>query len=143
MCPTMQEVCPTMFLNTLVISDYMVGTAISRNPVSPDHRGGKRKNCMIPESVRQSISDHIALFPRVASHYCRADTNFEYLETSVKSVSNMYRLYVEWMKGKEGERVATLRQYEDDNKHRIKFFQPRKDRCDICVAYEIKCGTFH
>lgn len=95
---------------------------------------------MVPDYVHQSIEDHIASFPRVSSHYCRADTTFEYLETNVKNVANMYRLYREWIKDKEyGPKVATKRQYEDDfnSKHRINFYQPRKDRCDECIAYEL------
>ena len=136
----MIEVCQTMFLNTLVISEFMVRTALQKNIVSPERRGGKRQSREIPSSVTQSIRDHIASFPRVASHYCRAETTFEYLETNVKSVANMHRLYLDWMKdNKAREQLATRRQYEDEfiNKHRIKFFQPRKDLCDECVAYSL------
>lgn len=136
------RVCQSMFLNTLVISDKVVRTACSKlsdgGKYSPDKRGGRKGN-LKSEAVVKSISDHIASFPRVASHYCRANSSCQYLEAKVDSVANMHRLYAEWMREhKPEQKQATLRQYTDHfNTLNLKFHKPRKDQCDICFAWKI------
>lgn len=131
------KVCKDMFKSTLVVSDSTISTALKKRG-SPEKRGKVGVKRVIPEAVIKSIHNHIQKFPRVESHYCRKDTTYEYLEEMVGSVSNMHRLYLEWMDSNHrGQQKATLRQYTDQfNMLKIKFFQPRKDLCAHCVSYE-------
>ncbi|CAH0555186.1 unnamed protein product [Brassicogethes aeneus] len=87
--------------------------------VTPDKRGRhSSRRFVISEVVKKSIRDHINLFPRVPSHYCRENTSKEYLEDGL-SIAKMYRLYRDWCSEK-------------------KLNLPKKDRCETCVDFELK-----
>ncbi|VEN39635.1 unnamed protein product, partial [Callosobruchus maculatus] len=81
------EICKTMFINTLGITDMWVTTALKKvdasevGTVTPDKRGvhNNRPN-KISNDVKMSIKQHIEMFPTVESHYCRARTTKRYLE---------------------------------------------------------------
>ena len=97
------KVCKSFYLNTLGISESRIRYIYAHKDIDtgtarPSLWGKHTKNEVGPE-VKDSVRSHIDEFPRVQSHYCRARTNKEYLETGL-SLSKMYDLYVEWMKGK-------------------------------------------
>ena len=93
------EVCKTMFLTTLNISESWIKTIVSKlkrgYDVSPDRRGknSKRGN-VIPEVVKESIREHINLSPRKESHYIRKDSKKEYLDQHL-SMATMHDFYVQ------------------------------------------------
>lgn len=140
----MKRVCKVMFLNTLAISETMVDTALHKMGdscgISPDKRGKhqNRPQAMSQEK-RESVITHINMFPRVASHFCRANSNKEYLEENVKSVANMFRLYETWATKIGILDVADERQYRDIFNHtpglNVDFFTPKKDQCEVCFAF--------
>lgn len=77
------------------------------------------------------VKEHINSFPRVESHYCRADSNREYLEGNL-SVVKMHALYAEQMNEKNLPPVK-LSQYRHIfcNNFNIYFHKPKKDRCNV------------
>ena len=61
---------------------------------------GKHTKRKTPEATRQSIFDHINLFPRVESHYCRKITRKDYFEGSL-NLKKLFELYVAYCLEKE------------------------------------------
>lgn len=135
------RVCKTFFLETLDISDQMVITAnkkaLSIGICSTDKRG-KHKNR--PHSIslqkKQFVREHIKSFPTVDSHYCRKDSQKQYLSPEL-SVSKMYRLYVEKCQS-TGHSPVKLSFYHQIfcKEFNISFHKPLKDLCDICSSYK-------
>lgn len=87
------KVCQEFFLNTLNISKQHIyyhfkkvqnpKTNIARSPLS-----GKHKKKFISEEQKDVVRLHIASFPVVGSHYCRAHTSKKYLERERSNISN-------------------------------------------------------
>jgi hypothetical protein len=136
------RVCQYFFLNTLAINQQWVLTALEKSQrstaiISPDRRGSfpRAKSPTVTERD-EKILEHINLFPKVPSHYCRARSSKLYLDPAL-NVAKMHRLYLEWAKDKGLSKVATLRQYRDQfNMMNISFFVPRKDQCNHCSSYD-------
>ena len=76
------EVCKTFFLATLNVSDTVIYTALDKRTsigtVHEDLRGTYAKRSHVnPE--KEHVIEHINSFPRMPSHYCRKETNKDYL----------------------------------------------------------------
>lgn len=138
-------VCKTMFLNTLGVSEMYVTTTLKKlssgNNITiiSDQRGRhtNRANRIDPE-VKESVREHIKLFPLVPSHYIRKNSKRLYLEKGL-SIRKMFRLYQEWANGNQIKIKATERQYRDifTSEFNIGFHKPKKDQCETCNAYEM------
>lgn len=135
------RVCKTLFLSTLQISEQVIKTVVKKLGqscwTSPDKRGLNKPGSRIPVETTQSVKDHINIFPRAASHFCRSNSTCEYLEEGVGSVKNMFRLYETWAQENGIAKPATYRQYLDVFNNTpgldIRFFKPKKVQC--CFAY--------
>lgn len=91
---------------------------------------------MVDETVTDDDKQHISMFPKVESHYCRKNSNREYLEENL-SYAVMYRLYQEWARGND-KKVATLSYYKNifDTQFNLGISKPKKDRCDTCECHQ-------
>jgi hypothetical protein len=94
----MIRVCKSFYLSTLNISQrrtsYFHQTkkrGITSTPEGDKRKGGKER---IGPETRQAIRDHINMFERMPSHYCRKDTQKEYLESTL-TLQKMDGLYLE------------------------------------------------
>lgn len=78
------------------------------------------------------LRSHIESFPRIASHYCRASSKKEYLESGL-SLIKMYEMYNEKCteSGKNPLKKSMYRQIFTEQ-YNIGFHVPKKDRCDLC-----------
>jgi len=132
-------VCKQFFLDTLAINDRVIRTAFEKvtecGTVNGDNRGAVRGRSNICADAKQRVVDHINRFPRVESHYCRASSSRQYLESGL-SLSQMYRLYVEEMAaiGQMTVKEHMYRKIFNEN-FNLSFFTPKKDQCDTCFAY--------
>lgn len=144
-------ICKQMFMRTLGICDSWISSAYQHvNPekgftVSPDKRGGKRKRVNEMTTLKiNSVKEHINLFPRVPSHYCRKRTKREYLEKGL-SIAKMARLYQKWAveENLPPNCIATQRQYRDvlNSNFNIGFYKPKKDQCGFCSMMKNKGNT--
>ena len=91
-----------MLINTLDISKKRVDTVFQKigdnDALISDKRGrSKKRPRAFDENKKQSVREHINLFPREDSHYGRNDSSREYLESSL-SLRKMFRLYIDWAK---------------------------------------------
>ncbi|KAK3908516.1 LOW QUALITY PROTEIN: Glutamine-rich protein 2, partial [Frankliniella fusca] len=137
-----EYVCKTMFINTLSISHAVIDSAYKHlkggdtHILSPDKRGrhGNRPK-KTTEDQKRYIRQHINLYPRVPSHYCRERSQREYLEWAL-SLKRMSNQYVEWCKETNvpAAAVASRRQYITVlcSEFNISFFKPKKDQCALC-----------
>lgn len=128
------NVCQEFFLNTLSISKQMVAYTLkhTRNGVrvQPSKRIAHNKT---PDNVLQGVIGHINSFPKVESHYCRAQTKREYLESHL-TVKLMHRLY------KEANPTTCVKEsyyrHIFNSMFNLGFHKPSNDRCDICDVYQ-------
>lgn len=140
----LRRVCKTMFLHTLGVVDSWVETSLikcAKGSCSPDKRGRQVHNRpkRWQQSVIDGVKEHILTFPKVHSHYCREDSNREYLETGL-SIAKMFRAYTMWVKSEKPneKRIANLRLYRKifNTKFNLGFFLPRKDQCELCNRWK-------
>ena len=132
----------TIFLSTLGINDSWVQTALQKqgkgSVLEVDKRGKSSLNRVrVDQKLIQGIKNHIESFPKVPSHYCRKDTNCEYLDER-PDVKKMHVLYLEEMtENHPMKSVATERQYRDIfSNYNFHFFKPKKDQWDVCFAWK-------
>lgn len=132
------RVCKEFYLGTLDISQRRVEWFHTKkmNENKYSDKRGKHPKRTVPEHIRKSIKSHIDSFPRMPSHYCRAQTRKEYLEANL-SLAKMYNLYVEKCT-QENAVPAKLHFYRlvFNSEYNIEFFVPKKDRCDTCMEFE-------
>lgn len=131
------QVCQQFFFNTLDVSSgrvyYYFGQNKSKPTITPSApRHGKHTKKVLSVEQKQGIRDHISKFPVVESHYCRKNTNKNYLYQGL-NMSIMYRLYVE-----ENAIPAKFSAYRNifNYEFNLAFFCPKKDRCDKCMSFE-------
>ncbi|KAJ8936118.1 hypothetical protein NQ314_012484 [Rhamnusium bicolor] len=116
--------------NTLAINNRIIFTTTKKRDengfLSADKRGRHGKQKRVKTEIINDIKEHIDLFPRVSSHYCRAKTNKQYLDGSL-NIAIMYRLYVENCK-RNGKEYAKLSMYTNilNTNTNIAFHVPKK-----------------
>lgn len=130
------QVCKQFFLGTLAISQKTVYCALQRrNSTTNTPQGsiqGKHTKRKVPEEMLQQVKNHINSFARVESHYCRADSRKEYLESGL-TITKMYELYSKKM---DEENLPAVKSSFYRNvfceQFNLSFHKPKKDRCEIC-----------
>ncbi|WAR18439.1 hypothetical protein MAR_000277 [Mya arenaria] len=134
------KVCKTFFLHTLSISERYISTAhrVSTTGFCQDDKRGRhtnRPNRISPAKVNM-VRLHIESFPTMESHYCRKDTNKDYLGPEL-SVSKLYSLYLEKCR-EQSQSPVSLSIYRKifNYEYNIAFHHPIKDQCDLCVSFE-------
>ena len=134
------SVCKTFFINTLDISDRIVRTALKKTStlglLELDKRGGRKSETIIArdKQIRSEIEKHIDRFPRMESHYCRANSSREYLNSDL-SVSKMYFLHLQSLP--EGYPKPSLSTYQRVFQSKnLSFHNPKKDQCSLCAMYK-------
>lgn len=129
------RVCKQTFLDTLCISSKLVQHTLEKRRAGNDahdsrgkHRPGNKMSSEMVSEVRQ----HILSFPRVASHYCRASSSKQYLQSNL-TLRKMYELYKQNTSGKVASEVIYRKEFRKFN---FSFHKPKKDTC-------VKCFKFH
>lgn len=134
------RVCKTFFKATLDINDRPIRTVLAKKDatgfVATDLRGKHDKHPTVGAEVKNSVRNHIDSIPRIESHYLRAQTERSYIEGG-KSLSDLYRDYRQ-------ERIESNLPYANllmysrifNEEYNIGFFSPKKDQCELCVAFQ-------
>jgi hypothetical protein len=138
------EVCKTFYINTLDETNSRIESAFafrkSGSVVTNTDRRGKHETRpnKIPDVIRNDIKDHINSFPRVESHYCRKNSQKEYLEANL-NLSKMYDMYKEKCSN-DNLFPAKFWIYNHifNSEFNIAFHKPLKDLCDFCTQYNNK-----
>ncbi|WAQ94258.1 hypothetical protein MAR_006729 [Mya arenaria] len=124
------KVCKTFFLHTLSISEKYISTAhrLSTTGFCQDDKRGRHTNWpnrISPEKVN-TVRLHIESFPTMESHYCRKDTNKDFLGPELKKCRE------------QSQSPVSLSIYRKifNYEYNIAFHHPIKDQCDLCVSFE-------
>jgi hypothetical protein len=133
-------VCKQYFLDTLSISESVVYRVFGKrhtggysNVPLPHLKGkGPPAHATKPED-REFAIDHLKSLPKIASHYCRANTKRKYFEHKLTPM-RLYRIYKEHcidnLKEPLSERI-----YRDIRVGlNVYFFAPKKDQCLKCFT---------
>lgn len=95
------RVCKDYFMKTLDIGDKFIRNAFKKldrsGVLEKERRGSHGNQRKISEAVKNDIRNHIRSFPRIESHYLRAQSSREYLDGSL-TLSEMYPLYTQHQK---------------------------------------------
>ncbi|KAK7600988.1 hypothetical protein V9T40_008429 [Parthenolecanium corni] len=135
------RVCKAFFCDTLDITNRVIQTVLAKKSISPsclrtDFRGKHKNQTRIPDEVKQGVRDHIDSIPRIESHYLRAQTAREFIDGG-RSISDIHRDYLEDCR-KADQPSANFQMYSKifNEEYNLGFFVPKKDQCELCVAFE-------
>lgn len=104
--------------------------------LATDQRGKHTNRRTIDESIIQDIRDHINGIPRIESHYLRASTSREFIDGS-KIVKELWRDFRNTRNTQQPKVEYWLYHNVFTTQFNIGFHQPKKDRCDLCVEFEL------
>lgn len=135
------RVCKAFFLGTLLISHKSVyNVHINKDKTTGTPKSdewGKKTRDRISKYRKDFVRKHIDFFPKAESHYCRAVTQKEYLDSNL-NITRMYDLYKEECLLNNSEPVKqSLYQGIFNNEFNFEFLAPKSDRCDLCEEYHI------
>lgn len=102
--------------------------------VEKEKRGGRQEKVLQrDEKIKLSIENHIARFPRMESHYCRAKSTREYLHPDL-NITKMFEMYIAELQ--EGEEIPSKSTYwKIFRSKNLSFYHPKKDQCSLCLSY--------
>lgn len=133
----MIQVCKSSFMNVLDVGPKVIEYTMKRDKIyDTKDRRGHHKKIEISKAARDSIRKHIDRFQRVDSHYCRGNTERQYLDKGL-SVKKMYRMYVEDC-DKNNIIPEKLWLYNSifNKEFNLGFHHPKKDLCTFCEVYK-------
>lgn len=85
------------------------------------------------------LDEFLSSLPSMESHYCRAQSKKKYLEPMWNSKEELFRFYVnDWCKSKNEEPLSITKFSQMFQDRNLSLFRPKKDECDICMAYKVK-----
>ena len=134
-----KPVCQRMFFNTLGVKACMVQDWVKvKHGIhkSPSTTKQPTKKKIDDVDQRQSVTDFLQNLSKMPSHYCRASTEKQYLESIIPSKSELYRVYTQWCLDNQKTQASRWLLINVFSEMNIAFFQPKKDQCDICCSYE-------
>ncbi|KAG8317448.1 hypothetical protein J6590_108362 [Homalodisca vitripennis] len=141
------KVCQNMFLQTLGIKKWTVrywldtpgqstGTASSFE-TSHDNIGERRVNPIQIEFLNKFFDS----LPKLPAHYCRSTSTSLYLETTIVSKTQLYDLYKNQCQTSSAVPLSRFTFDKIFKQKNLAINAPKKDKCDLCSAFEIKNGT--
>lgn len=74
--------------------------------------------------------------PKLPSHYCRSSSSKLYLEPVFQNKTDIYRQFQKYTKENNVEPLSRNYFMHEMDRQNIALFKPKKDQCDLCMAYE-------
>lgn len=140
--PKQQEkfkVCRRFFLNTLDVTDKLLRySENNRSDIKTSKIDERGKRCPKNKTAVDDVNTAIAFInklPAVPSHYCRKDTTRKYLPTEFKNVSNLYRMFEQYLASESNTKCkVSLQVFKKifKKEFNIGFHVPKKDKCLTC-----------
>ncbi|KAL5237055.1 hypothetical protein ACI65C_004465 [Semiaphis heraclei] len=76
--------------------------------------------------------------PKLPSHYCRKSSRKLYLQTEIKSITQLYNIYFSECKT-DNEKPLCRKAFDNIFfQKNLSIFSPKKDQCDKCCQYNLK-----
>lgn len=127
------RVCKKMFLNTLAVGEIAIKKWAKTNSVEKNQVPDQQKNKVGIEELNKFLDD----LPKLESHYCRQNTSKLYLETIWHSKSQLYKAYCRDFCTENNTKPLSRATFSIAfDKKNLSLYQPKKDKCDVCVAFE-------
>lgn len=133
------RVCKKFFKATLNIGDKAISTAVKKRNengfTETDLRGRHNNHPKVSHEIKNSVRQFIINIPKIESHYLRAKTTREYIESG-KSIGDVYKDYKEHRISENlvpASRIMFYRIFKEE--FNISFFKPKKDLCDLCESF--------
>lgn len=139
-----------MFQNTLSIPIRTIRSWLDSTDIAlPQSRLCKKETQQVrlngevaAERIRSQIAeDFVDRLDKVPSHYCRQSSKKNYLwPYDFRSAAHVHSVYSKWLAEEHPEtKVVSLTKFKEILKTKnIAIWQPRKDLCDTCSAYNLK-----
>lgn len=127
----MVKVCCALIANTLGINRKQILRWLLE---SATKSATTKQNTLQIE--RMVVTDWIDELPKVPSHYCRANTSRMYVESSFRSKSHMYKVYLDYAQSKKSKPVCRQIFCDILEEKKVSIHKPRKDQCDTCCSYQ-------
>lgn len=102
--------------------------------VEPEMRGGRvQTNKNRDTIIRQLVESHIDRFPKIESHFCRQNTDREYLSSDL-TLSKMHRMFSK--EQSDGQTAVSFTYYSNIFREKnLSFHHPKKDQCSLCNEF--------
>lgn len=134
-----KQVCQKFFCSTLCICSAVIRDAVKnrdetglysqdgdpRIPITPPNK--------TPDAKVREVTDHIASFPTMESHYVRKESKRQYLDSKL-TIPKMHELYSKLHKDNDPVSEITYRRIFATN-FNLSPFIPKKDQCLVCNKY--------
>lgn len=136
-------VCKTMYLNTTGLGQWSIAdwSAKSQHGVIEQHLTAVASRAPRENSNTdrlEFLKKFVTLLNKLPSHYCRKTTNKLYLEQTFTTYQSLYNVYKSSCEN-EGIDALTINKMKDVlSEMNVSLFRPRKDQCDVCLAYTNK-----
>lgn len=135
---TRVRVCKAFFKSTLGINDRPIALVKKNDKgfLEAEMRGKHGKQPTIDPEIKNSVRKFIEAIPRIESHYLRAQTTREFIESG-KCLADLYRDYKE-ERQKENLPLANAGMFNRifRGEYNISFYIPKKDQCDLCESFK-------
>lgn len=101
--------------------------------LEPEKRGWRAGcNQQRDSVIRDLVKAHIDRFPRIKSHYCRKNSDRQYLSSDL-TISKMHRMYCDGQSDEKNSVNYTFYSQTFHEKNLI--YRPKKDQRTLCNAY--------
>ncbi|CAH1098832.1 unnamed protein product [Psylliodes chrysocephalus] len=134
------RVCKNFFKATLDLGDQAIKTALMKKSearfIEGEQRGKHKNYPTVDPAVEESVVQFINSIPRVESHYLRAQTTREYIQ-SERSFANIYQDY-KYLRQANNWPFASESTFQRifNVQFNIGLFSPKKYLCDLCESYK-------
>lgn len=148
------QVCKKLFLSTFSLGEWTVlnwisenfkkgnnGMTPSKNVVLQQRRESNPRRSFKNNDGKEVLKSFIESLPKLPSHYCRKNTSKVYLEPVYgDNMLGVFNEYKRLCKENEAGPVHPVSRCTFDkliSELNLSFQQPKKDRCDKCIMFEV------
>ena len=129
-------VCKAMFLSTLSIGEWSVHAWVHRSATGMQEHTPIPMPQMARKTTDGSAEEFLNTIPKVESHYCRRDSQKQYVEPVFGSFADLYREYQVYCGENNSEPSSRSTFRTVFNNMNMSLYKPKKDQCDTCCQYK-------
>lgn len=90
------------------------------------------------EEQKRYLDTFIEKLPKVEAHYCRKDSDKNYIQQTFKSKSELYVVYKEECIKAGKNPLSNCKFFRIFEEKKLSLYTPKKDQCDTCCQYAVK-----
>lgn len=134
------KVCRKFLLDTLGVTVRQLRTVLQNKAnlkfTEPDSRGKHQGPGKLSDEQFDHLNKFVTALPAVPSHYCRSSSSKKYLPSDVKSINNVYKMYIQKCREENFQPILKRSKFLAIFKtYNIGIHVPKKDKCAKCERY--------